>query len=101
MNNKIISFPVILILLLYNNQSVFADINASAKMKGMRFDPSYYYNMGFTSETLAEKIVNDAVYIGANFIFLYSYSPVYGALYKTTYEFTSIENGFGMQDLLG
>ncbi|MBI5148486.1 family 10 glycosylhydrolase [Candidatus Pacearchaeota archaeon] len=69
-------------------------------IKGMRFDPSYYYNKGYSAATLAAKIASDAQTNGVNTIFMYSYNPTYGAFYKTTYQDTAVEGGFGSQDML-
>jgi hypothetical protein len=75
--------------------------SAETKIKGMRVDPSYLYGMAASAQAAAQLIVNDAVAMGVNTLFMYSYSPVYGAFYKTTYQYTAVENGFGIEDMLG
>lgn len=67
----------------------------------MRFDPSFYYHMGYTAKNLAERIAIDAKDTGVNTIFMMTYNPTYGAFYKTSYPHTKVEGGFGSQDILG
>lgn len=74
---------------------------SQVKVKGFRFDPSYYYGQGYTAQTLANKIVNDAVANNANTIFILAYSSFWGAFYPTTYADTEVEQGFGKEDILG
>lgn len=73
---------------------------SQVKIKGFRFDPSYYYGQGYTAKTLAAKIASDAQNNNANTIFIFAYMPG-GAYYPTTYADTNVEQGFGMQNMLG
>lgn len=76
------------------------------QIKGMRVDPSYLYqdhfrDLGVQDAATATTIVlNDAVELGVNLLFFYTYNPIFGAFYNTQYPDTQIEEGFGEQDLL-
>lgn len=93
---KLLIFFILIVSLFAFTQIAFS----REKIKGMRFDPSYYYGMNYTAQTLAERIVADAKMVGVNTIFMMAYNPTYGAFYKTSYPHTTVEGGFGSQDIL-
>jgi len=78
-----------------------ASPNWTSAIRGMRFDPSYYYGKGYTARTLAQYIADQAYTNGVNTIFVMAYSPAYGAFYPTTYADTAVEGGFGQGNILG
>lgn len=73
---------------------------AETKIKAMRVDPSYLYGMAASAQAAAQLVVTDAVAMGVNTLFMLSYTS-YGAFYKTSYQYTAVETGFGAEDMLG
>jgi len=87
-----------LILLLY--LPTLAHANEQAPIRAVRFDAGYYYGTGRSVDDLARLLVDRWSEAGANTVYYMSYSPVYGARYRTTYLHNRMED-FGRQDLLG
>ncbi|MEQ1723227.1 MAG: hypothetical protein ABL930_08615 [Pseudobdellovibrio sp.] len=71
------------------------------KIYGVRIDPSYLTltHTNNTCDSTAEDIVTNLKKIGVNTIFLYAYSPVYGAYYPTNYNYTKVEPTFGYANI--
>ncbi|WPD21000.1 MAG: hypothetical protein SD837_12400 [Candidatus Electrothrix scaldis] len=76
----------------------------------LRLDPGRLYNVvpeGAPGETEVEKVaraarqvVDDAIRAGFKAIFVIAYSPVHGAYYPTSYEYSKMEQGYGRLGLL-
>jgi hypothetical protein len=71
-------------------------------IKAIRFDPSYVYDLpelaGLSSPDIAARVAADIASAGFNTVFLWVYSPVYGAFYNTNYSMSHIEAGIGRED---
>ena len=76
------------------------------RILGMRVDPAYFYEDYFktlgidSAEKAAKLIIRDSRKAGVNTIFFYVYNSKYGAFYPTDYKYTTVEQGFGRQDIL-
>ncbi|RYZ95701.1 MAG: hypothetical protein EOP11_24525, partial [Proteobacteria bacterium] len=74
-----------------------------AHLSGIRLDPGYIYDMPeyefLSPAELAEFIVAEIAGGGFNTIFLYAYSPVYGAYYRTFYEATEVNRSLGFESI--
>lgn len=72
----------------------------TAPIRGLRFDPGYVYDdpalAGKSIQQIAAIAAQNVKNAGFNTIFLFAYSPYYGAFYKTTYSMTNVENGLGV-----
>ena len=68
-------------------------------VRGLRFDPGYVYDdpqlAGKSIQQIAATAAQNVKNAGFNTIFLFAYSPYYGAFYKTTYSMTNVEGGLG------
>lgn len=71
--------------------------------RGIRVDPAYFYNShsGQTPEQIATDVMSTLKNTGANTVYVYAYNSVYGAFYPTSYPFTDVENGYGIQNIFG
>jgi len=71
----------------------------TAPIKGLRFDPGYVYDdpalAGKSVQQIAAIAAQNVKNAGFNTIFLFAYSPYYGAFYKTTYSMTNVEGSLG------
>ena len=85
---------VILISVLF---STLSHAHLQKKIRGIRVDPGYFYETypNLSAKEIATTLVNKAKSSGVNTLFVYAYSSVYGAYYKTSYKLTRMENGFG------
>jgi hypothetical protein len=74
---------------------------ADETVRGLRVDPGNLYGLpGYNPATAAQTLVDDAAGSGANTLFLFAYSPTFGAFYKTSYPDTEVEKGLGSLDFL-
>lgn len=73
-----------------------------AKTRGLRIDTGYFYSLypGLSVYEIVNKVISKASASGVNTLFIYAYNPVYGALYTTDYKYTSIEGGYGQENIL-
>ncbi len=69
------------------------------QMNAVRFDPSYYYDSPLKIEQLAKQLAENWHSFGVNTIFYKTYDPIYGAKYKTSYNY-NIEADYGKKNLL-
>ncbi|HEX7511019.1 MAG TPA: hypothetical protein VF335_06945, partial [Chitinivibrionales bacterium] len=67
---------------------------------GVRFDPSYYYNLKQSIPRFVDSTVGLWAQSGINCVFFMGYDPHYGAFYKTTYP-CNIMGDYGKIDLMG
>lgn len=69
----------------------------TTKTKGIRLDPGYLYDdyPGQTASYIATKVVAEVLKAGFNTIYLFAYSPTYGAFYTTSYTMTAVEGDLG------
>lgn len=69
-------------------------------VRGLRFDPGYVYDdpqlAGKSIQQIAATAAQNVKNAGFNTIFLFAYSPYYGAFYKTTYSMTNVEGSLGV-----
>ncbi len=72
---------------------------ASNRIQGVRFDPSYYYNLKQPLDKFADSAIAVWQAHGINTIFFKAYDPQYGAVYKTGYKY-NVETGYSKKDLL-
>jgi hypothetical protein len=96
-------FLILSIILIWAYQAGYLFSKAEIqedKIKGMRFDPAWYYFRGYTAKTLAEKVTNDAYNNNVNTIFMMTYNNTVG-FYLTSYQDIDVEGGFGAQNMLG
>jgi hypothetical protein len=74
-----------------------------AALNGVRVDPAYFYDMPeaerMTPAQLATLVVSEIKQGGFDTIFLYAYSPYYGAFYPTTYSMTAVEPSLGKANI--
>ncbi|AZZ35299.1 hypothetical protein CIK05_00275 [Bdellovibrio sp. qaytius] len=72
----------------------------TAPVRGLRFDPGYVYDdpalSGKSIQQMAATAAQNVKNAGFNTIFLFAYSPYYGAYYKTTYSMTNVEGTLGV-----
>ena len=74
----------------------------AVQTRGLRVDPAYFYSefqSGTPVGTIASQVVSIAKSAGYNSLFVFVYSPVYGAFYKTTYPMVPVEGGFGVANI--
>ncbi|RYZ97502.1 MAG: hypothetical protein EOP11_21930 [Proteobacteria bacterium] len=73
-------------------------------LSGIRLDPGYIYDMPeyehLSPSELSQLIVKEIAEGGFNTIFLYAYSPVYGAYYRTFYPATDINRSLGFDSIV-
>ena len=71
------------------------------KLRSLRVDPSYFYNLypGSTVQSIAADVVSKAKAAGANALVVTAYNSTYGAFYKTTYNLTTVESGYGAANI--
>jgi uncharacterized protein YdaL len=69
------------------------------RVNAVRFDPSYYYNSAYSIDELSERLVDTWKNFDVNTVFFKVYDPIYGAKYRTKYEY-NIETDYGKMDLL-
>lgn len=74
-----------------------------AKSRGIRLDPSYFYSLhaGQLATQIAKDVVTTLKNAQVNTIYLYAYNSVSGAFYPTTYAQTTVEAGYGVQNIFG
>lgn len=69
--------------------SVNLALAQTAPVRGLRFDPGYVYDdpqlSGKTVQQIAATAAQNMKNAGFNTIFLFAYSPYYGAYYNTAY----------------
>lgn len=79
--------------------SVNIALAQTAPVRGLRFDPGYVYDdpqlAGKTVQQIAATAAQNVKNAGFNTIFLFAYSPYYGAFYNTTYNMTNVEGSMG------
>lgn len=68
-------------------------------IQGVRFDPSYYYNLKKPIKHFADSITTFWYNHGINTVFFKAYDPIYGAVYKTNYRFNK-STDYSKRDLL-
>lgn len=75
----------------------------ATKSRGIRLDPAYFYSShaGQSAAQIAQNVVTTLKAAKVNTIYLYGYSSVYGAYYPTTYPNTTVEPGYGAQNIFG
>lgn len=90
-------FFIILPILL----SVSETRSQQLKLRSLRVDPSYFYDLypGSTAQSIATDVVTKAKAAGANALVITAYNTTYGAFYKTTYTFTTVEGGYGAANI--
>ena len=73
------------------------------KSRGIRVDPGYFYSShsGQNISQIALDVVTTLKNARVNTIYLYAYNSTYGAYYPTTYSHTTVEAGFGVQNIFG
>ncbi len=78
-------------------------VPVSGKSRGIRLDPSYFYNShsGQTPTQIATDVITTLKNARVSTIYLYAYNAVHGAYYPTTYTNTSVEAGYGVQNIFG
>lgn len=68
-------------------------------VRGLRFDPGYVYDdaafSGKSVQQIAAIAAQNVKNAGFNTIFLFAYSPYYGAYYSTNYSMTNMEGTLG------
>jgi len=73
------------------------------RLSGIRVDPGYLYDMPEYDEDslrgLVEMVAEEIVAGGFNTVFLYAYSPTFGAYYRTYYPSTSFDQTIGFQNV--
>ena len=71
--------------------------NCQASLRALRIDPSYFYKLypGLSTDLIIDDVISSAKEAGVNTLYLYAYSPVHGAFYKTDYPLTEIEATYG------
>lgn len=76
---------------------------STTKSRGIRLDPSYFYGShpGQSATQVATDVVTTLKGANVNTIYLYAYNPVYGSYYPTTYAQTTVEPGYGVQNIFG
>lgn len=72
-----------------------------AGLRALRIDPSYFYALypGQSTDFVVNDVITTAKKAGVNTLYLYAYSPVHGAFYKTDYPMTEVEIKFGEEDI--
>jgi hypothetical protein len=85
------------------NRSPASPITPGVQSKGVRIDPSYFYNShpGQSPTQIATDVITTLKNAKANTIYLYAYNSVYGAFYPTTYSNTSVESDLGVHNIFG
>lgn len=82
--------------------SINVALAQTTPVRGLRFDPGYVYDdpqlAGKSVQQIAAIAAQNVKNAGFNTIFLFAYSPYYGAFYKTTYSMTNMEGGLGTGD---
>lgn len=71
----------------------------SSQIQGVRFDPSYYYNLKRPLPAFVDSAVGDWQSHGINTIFFKAYDPEFGAVYKTKYS-ANHKTDYGDKDFL-
>ncbi|MCC2679040.1 MAG: hypothetical protein K0R29_1616 [Pseudobdellovibrio sp.] len=76
---------------------------AAGKSRGIRVDPGYFYSShpGQSVDDVARDVVNTVKNARGNTLYLYAYNTVHGALYPTNYSQTTVEPGYGTQNVFG
>ncbi len=76
---------------------------STGKTRGIRLDPGYFYNShgGQSVEAVARDVINTIKNARGNTIYLYAYNTMHGAFYPTTYNGTTVEPGYGTQNVFG
>ena len=88
-----------LLIALFTVFSVNIALAQTAPVRGLRFDPGYVYDdpqlAGKTVQQIAATAAQNVKNAGFNTIFLFAYSPYYGAYYTTNYSMTNMEGSMG------
>ena len=71
----------------------------TSRVQGVRFDPSYYYDLKQPLEEFVDSCVGEWRSRGINTIFFKAYDAEYGAVYKTRYP-ANRKTDYGDKDLL-
>lgn len=71
----------------------------SQGIQGVRFDPSYYYNLKKPVKSFADSVTAFWHDHGINTVFFKAYDPKFGAVYKTNYRFNKTTD-YSKDDLL-
>lgn len=79
--------------------SVNLAVAQTVPVRGLRFDPGYVYDdpglAGKSIQQIAAIAAQNVKNAGFNTIFLFAYSPYYGAFYNTAYSMTNMEGYLG------
>ncbi len=88
MLKKSVFFLISAVLLFSCSKQTTLDIGINSRgIQGVRFDPSYYYNLKKPIKTFADSITTFWHNQGINTVFFKAYDPIYGAVYKTNYRY--------------
>jgi uncharacterized protein YdaL len=71
----------------------------AVRLQGIRFDPSYYYNLNRPVEKFLDSMITSWGSNGINTVFIKPYDPQYGAVYRTHYAFNR-QTDYGKNDFL-
>lgn len=76
---------------------------SSGKSRGIRLDPGYFYDShpGQSVDDVARDVINTIKNARGNTIYLYAYNTLHGAFYPTDYAQTTVEPGYGTQNIFG
>jgi uncharacterized protein YdaL len=98
---RFVSFVVAVSLLLVNcsKQNQLDTGLHSHGIQGLRFDPSYYYNINQSAGSFSDSICKFWHSKGINTLFFKAYDPLYGAVYKTSYKYNA-STDYAKDDLL-
>ncbi|HWU42988.1 MAG TPA: hypothetical protein VN132_06100, partial [Bdellovibrio sp.] len=89
-------------LFLYSSVALSGHLAWSQQnLRGLRVDPAYFQSLypDRAPADIARTVVLQAQSHGVNTLFLYAYSPLHGAFYKTNYPMTEVEPDLGAQGI--
>jgi hypothetical protein len=71
----------------------------AVRLQGIRFDPSYYYNLNRPVEKYLDSLITSWRSNGINTVFFKAYDPQYGAVYRTHYAHNR-QTDYGKSDFM-
>lgn len=86
-----------------NIASIESPVLLESPSRSLRVDAGYFYNShpGKSASAIAKDVMNTLKNSGVTTVYIYAYSSVYGAFYPTNYPDTTVESGYGVQDIFG